>query len=125
MGAVTETGPALIFDVLRYTTLRRRIRSPDGKKVRFAADYSNHTVNRRQTMDTARERGVEFFLLYPATLKVKDGAGYRVFNNLRDAEDFLNSRSTMTQERSQLALDTEAVSWHTRANTSQAAAENP
>ena len=42
-------------------------------------------------MDTARERGVEFFLLYPATLKVKDGVDYRVCNNPREAEDFLNS----------------------------------
>ena len=68
--------------------------------MRFAADYSNHTVKHRQAftqvMDTARERGVEFFLLYLATLKVKDGAAYRVFNNPREAEE-LTLTLTLTQ----------------------------
>uniref|UniRef100_A0A3B4V1X0 L1 transposable element RRM domain-containing protein n=1 Tax=Seriola dumerili TaxID=41447 RepID=A0A3B4V1X0_SERDU len=126
----------LIFNVLRYTTrqaiLRAAKKDPvtvDGKRVRFAADYSNHTVKRRQAftqaMDTVRERGVEFFLLYPVILKIKDGPDYRVFSNSREAEDFLNSRPMTTQERSPRAPAREAISRHTRTNTAQAAAEDP
>lgn len=51
-------------------------------------------------MDTAWERGIVYFLLYAATLKVKDGSDYHVFNNPREEEDFLNFRPMMTQERS-------------------------
>ena len=70
---------------------------------------------------TPRKKEELNFLFYPATLKVKYGADYRVFNNPREAEDFLNSRPMTTQERSLRALASEAVSWHTRDNTSQVA----
>ena len=57
----------LIFNVLRYTTRQAILRAAKKEKVRFAADYSNHTVRRRQAftqaMDTAQERGVEFSFL--------------------------------------------------------------
>lgn len=76
-------------------------------------------ITQSQAMDTARERGVEFFLLYLATLTIKDEADYRVFNKSSEAEDFLNSLLMTTQERSPRALASEA------ANTTQAAVGDP
>ena len=71
----------LIFNVLRYTTRQAILRaakkdplSVDGRKVSFSPDYSNFMVKRRQAfhqaMDTARNKCLDFFLLYPATLKI-------------------------------------------------------
>lgn len=90
----------LIFNVLRYTTrqaiLRAAKKNPlslDGRKIRFSPDYSIFTVKRRQdfhqAMNTARAKGLDFFLLYPATLKIKDGAQYRSFSSHTEAEDYL------------------------------------
>uniref|UniRef100_A0A3P8UEM9 L1 transposable element RRM domain-containing protein n=1 Tax=Amphiprion percula TaxID=161767 RepID=A0A3P8UEM9_AMPPE len=106
MGRAARDRPrTLIFNTLHYTTrqaiLRAAKKDPvtvDGKTLRFAVDYSNHTVKRRQSfaqaMDTARNRGIEFFLLYPATLKIKTGTDYQTFNHPTDAEDFLRSLPT-------------------------------
>lgn len=91
----------LIFNILRYTTrqailhaARKAPLSIEGRKIRFSADYSNGTVKRRQAfrqaMDAAWDKGLEFFLLYPATLKVKEGAQFRAFTSAKDAEDYVN-----------------------------------
>ena len=40
-------------------------------------------------MDAARAKGLDFFLLYPATLKIKDGAQYKAFTSPKEAEDFV------------------------------------
>lgn len=42
-------------------------------------------------MDTARAKGLEFFLLYPATMQIKDGAQYKAFISPQEAEDLLAS----------------------------------
>ena len=92
----------LIFNVLRYPTRQAILRaarkeplSINGRRIRFSPDYSNFTVKRRQgfhqAMDAARAKGLEFFLLYPATLKVKDGAQHKAFTSPKEAEDFLAS----------------------------------
>lgn len=92
----------LIFNVLRYSSrhaiLRAARKDPlsiNGRKIRFSPDYSNFTVRRRQgfhrVMDTARAKGLDFFLLYPATLKMKDGAQFKAFTSPGEAEDFLTS----------------------------------
>lgn len=94
--------PTLIFNTLRYTTrqliLSAAKKSPlivNGRPVRFSPDYSGHTVKRRQAftqaMNMARAKGVEFFLLYPATLKVKAAGKTEVFQSAGDAEDFIGS----------------------------------
>uniref|UniRef100_A0A672I783 L1 transposable element RRM domain-containing protein n=1 Tax=Salarias fasciatus TaxID=181472 RepID=A0A672I783_SALFA len=97
--------PTLIFNTLRYTTrqliLRAAKKSPlvvDGRPVRFSPDYSGHTVKRRQAftqaMNMARKKGVEFFLLYPATLKVKAAGKTEIFQSADDAEEFISSLPT-------------------------------
>lgn len=91
----------LIFNVFRYTTrqailqaARKNPLSVEGRRIRFSPDYSNYTVKRhqafRQAMDSARDRGLDFFLLYPATLKIKEGTQYRAFTSAKDAEDYVN-----------------------------------
>lgn len=42
-------------------------------------------------MDNARAKGVEFFLLYPAILKIKVGGRVESFQSPRDAEDFIHT----------------------------------
>ena len=42
-------------------------------------------------MNMARNKGVEFFLLYPTTLKVKAAGKTEVFQLADDAEDFIRS----------------------------------
>lgn len=92
----------LIFNVLRYSSRQAILRaarkdplSINGRRIRFSPDYSNFTVRRRQSfqrvMDTARAKGLDFFLLYPATLKIKDGSQFKAFTSPREAEDFLTS----------------------------------
>ncbi|TWW81684.1 hypothetical protein D4764_01G0014990 [Takifugu flavidus] len=93
----------LIFSVLRYSSrlaiLRAAKKDPlsiNGRKIRFSPDYSNFTVRRRQSfqraMDTARAKGLDFFLLYPATLKIKDGAQFKAFTSPKEAEGRLFGR---------------------------------
>lgn len=98
-----RSGPrTLIFNTLRYTTrqliLRAAKKSPltmNGRPVRLSPDYSGYTVKRRQAftqaMNMARAKGVEFFLLYPATLKVKAAGKTEAFQSAEDAEDFISS----------------------------------
>lgn len=96
------TNRTLIFNVLRYSSrqaiLRAARKDPlaiNGRNIRFSPDYSNFTVKRRQgfqqAMSTARAKGLDFFLLYPATLKIKDGAQLKTFTSAKEAEDFLAS----------------------------------
>lgn len=90
----------LIFNVLRYPTrqaiLQAARKDPltiGGRRIRFSPDYSSFTVKRRQSfhqaMDAARAKGLDFFLIYPATLKIKDGAQYKAFTSPGEAESFL------------------------------------
>lgn len=92
----------MIFNVLRFTTcqaiLRAARKTPltvEGRKVRFLPDYSSYTLKRRlafsQAMDNARAKGVEFFLLYPAILKIKVGGRVESFDSPKDAEDFIHT----------------------------------
>ncbi|KAI4822762.1 hypothetical protein KUCAC02_008291 [Chaenocephalus aceratus] len=92
----------LIFNVLRYTTRQDILRAAkkarltiDGRRIRFSPDSSSYTVKRHQAfsraMDTARAKGVAFFLLYPATLKVKGAGQVKTFHSPGHAEDFIVS----------------------------------
>lgn len=99
------TNRTLIFNVLRYTTRQAILlaarKNPliiEGRKIRFSPDYSNYTVKRRQAfqqvMNAARNKGLDFFLLYPATLKIKEGSQYRAFTSAKDAEMYVDCAST-------------------------------
>lgn len=92
----------MIFNMLRYSTRQAILRaarkdplSIEGRRICFSPDFSNFTVKRRQgfhqAMDAARAKGLDFFLLYPATLKIKDGAQYKAFISPKEVEDFLAS----------------------------------
>lgn len=92
----------LIFNTLRYPTRqailaasRKNPLSIDGRRIRFSPDYSNHTVKRRQAMhqamNAARAKGLDFFLIYPATLKIKDGDQYEAFTSPIEAENFVKA----------------------------------
>lgn len=97
----------MIFCVLRFTTcqaiLRAARKNPltvEGRRVRFLPDYSSYTLKRHlafsQAMDNARAKGVVFFLLYPAILKIKVGGGrVESFQSPKDAEDFIHSLPAM------------------------------
>lgn len=99
--AANVTGRTLIFCCLRYTVrqdiLAAARKNPpvvDGRKLRFSPDYSAHTLRRRlafsSVMDQARTGGIEFFLIYPATLKIKSRAGaMETFQCPRKAEEYL------------------------------------
>lgn len=56
--------------------------------------------------------GWGFFLFHSATLKIKDGSEYCVFNHPREVEDFLNSRSMAMQEKALWSPVSYAVSSH-------------
>lgn len=96
-------GPrTMIFNVLRFTTCQNILRAAkkdpvtiEGRRIRFSPDYSGFTLKRRQAfshaMDTARAKGVEFSLRYPATLRVKVGGQMESFQSPADAEEFVNS----------------------------------
>ncbi len=99
----------LIFNVLRYPTrqaiLHAARKDPltiKGRRIHFSLDYSSFTVKRsqafHQVMDSARAKGLDFFLPYPATLKIKDGAQYKAFTSPKEAEDFLTSVPTLRPE---------------------------
>ena len=110
----------MIFNVLRFTThhriLREARKSPatvNGRRIRLSPDYSAYTLRRRQAfsqaMNTARAKGIEFSLRYPATLKIKTGGQTESFQSPKDAEDFVNSLSMAgaTENPHQVPLDTE------------------
>ncbi|KAL7374385.1 hypothetical protein ABVT39_028007 [Epinephelus coioides] len=104
--SVRDRPHTLIFNVLRYTTHQDILRATRKEPV---------------TID-----GFFFFLflLYPASLKIKDGPDYRVFNSPGEAVDFLNSLLIAMQERPLRAPVSEAVSRHTCGNAAQAASED-
>lgn len=102
-GATNVRARTLIFCCLRYTVrqgiLAAARKNPPviaGRKLRFSPDYSAHTLRRRlafsSTMNQARASGIEFFLIYPATLKIKskDGA-METFQCPKRAEEYLTS----------------------------------
>lgn len=102
-GATNVRSRTLIFCCLRYTirqdiltSARKKPPVIDGRKLRFSPDYSPHTVKRRlafsTAMDQARANGIEFFLIYPATLKIKSKAGaVETFQSPRKAEEYIAS----------------------------------
>ncbi len=58
-------------------------------------------------MDTARAKGVEFSLRYPATLKVKAGGEMESFQSPREAEEFVNSLPNPNVQPRSSAMDEE------------------
>ena len=94
----------LICKMLRYTDRDRILKAArgsrievNGREIRFAADYSNYTIQRRrsfsQTMEAARKLGFAPFLIYPARLKLSRGSEVQLFNTPKEAEDFLNAQT--------------------------------
>lgn len=64
-----------------------------GKSLRFYADYSAHTSQRRKSFvgvqKYLREEGIPSFMIYPATLKITLGGEQRSFTTPEEAEEFL------------------------------------
>ncbi|CAB1433074.1 unnamed protein product, partial [Pleuronectes platessa] len=80
----------------KLADMEDRGRRCNGRKLRFSPDYSAHTVKRRlafsTVMDQARAKGIEFFLIYPATLRIKSKSGvWEACRSPRAAEDFITS----------------------------------
>lgn len=105
-GAGASGSRTLICKMLRFTDRDRILKAArltpltiGDRSIRFSADYSQHTIARRRlfsaAMDTARKRGVQAFLLYPARLKVIRGSLQRVFDSHTEAEDFLNAQKPL------------------------------
>lgn len=100
-GATNVQSRTLIFSCLRYTfrqdilvAARRKPSIIHGRKLSFSPHYSAHTLKQRlafsMTMDQARANGIEFFLMYPATLKIKSKAGaVEVFQSTSKAEEYI------------------------------------
>lgn len=64
-----------------------------GRSLRFYADYSAHTSQRRKAFagvqKSLREKGISSFIIYPATLKITLDGEQRSFSTPEDAEEFL------------------------------------
>ncbi|KAJ8258008.1 hypothetical protein GJAV_G00192110 [Gymnothorax javanicus] len=91
-----------IFCCLRFSTRQAILRearkhspSINNRVLRFAADFSDFTAKRRRSfsnaMTSARERGIDAFLIYPATLKIWQGQATHLFTSPADAERFLGN----------------------------------
>lgn len=116
----------MIFNVLRYATrqailqaARKSLLVLEGRKIRFSPDYSNYAVKRRQAfhqaMNSARVKGLDFFLLYLATLKIKEGTQYRAFTSPTDAEDYVARAAS----HSPAAIDMSEASDSTKENAEE------
>lgn len=92
----------LIAKCLRYTDRDRLLNEArenppeeDGIQLKFAADYSSATTERRKpcykVMHKARNMGLKAFLLYPATIKLTRGSEIHLFEEPSKAENFLAS----------------------------------
>ena len=101
-GASNRTGRTLIFNCLRYT-VRQEILAAARKtppviqgRLCFSPDYSAHTVKRRlafsTVMDQARAKGIEFFLIYPATLRIKSKSVFGRLAGLPGLQRILSRR---------------------------------
>lgn len=99
----------VIMKMLRYTDrdsiLRASRKSPikvDGKDIRFAADYSAFTINRRRSFmevtNKSQKMGFQTFLMYPAQLKLTRGSTQYIFKSPLEVEDFLNGLATQENE---------------------------
>lgn len=99
----------VIMKMLRYTDrdsiLRASRKSPikvNGKDVRFAADYSAFTMNRRRSFieatNKSQKMGFQTFLMYPAQLKLTRGSTQHTFKSPLEVEDFLTSFATQENE---------------------------
>ena len=65
-----------------------------------------------QAMIAERAKGLDFFLIYPAMLKVKDRAQYKAFTSPSEAEDFVRARFSLDVD---LFRDHVCVNWHSLA----------
>ncbi|KAI7813890.1 putative follistatin-related protein 5-like [Triplophysa rosa] len=107
IGPPNNTGRpcTVIAKMLRYTdrdlllrTSRKSSIKVDGKDIRFAADYSAFTTNRRcsfvEVIKKAQKIGFQTFLMYPAQLKLTRGLTQRIFKSHLEVEDFLGGLAT-------------------------------
>lgn len=62
----------------------------NGKAVRFTADYSNHTVKHRRDFSQAMDTGELNSFCFTQQLW-KSKMDFHVFNNPKEADDFLHS----------------------------------
>lgn len=98
----------MIFKVLRYQDrnailqgareARKKAPIQDaGKTIRFYADYSAFTSERRkaygEVMKELYERGIPAFLIYPATLRMTMNGEQRTFTSAREAAQFLKKEA--------------------------------
>ncbi|KAI3361658.1 hypothetical protein L3Q82_002025 [Scortum barcoo] len=98
----------MIFKVLRYQDrniilqgareARKKAPIQDaGRTIRFYADYSAFTSERRnaygEVMKEVYERGIPAFLIYPATLRMTINGEQRTFTSAHEAAQFLRKEA--------------------------------
>lgn len=111
IGPSNNTGRprTVIMKLLRYTDRDRILRasreSPikvNGKDIRFSADYSAFTINRRRAFyevtNKSQKLGFQTFLLYPAQLKLSRGSTQHIFKSPLEVEDFLSGFSAQEND---------------------------
>lgn len=95
----------MLRDTDRDSILRASRKSPikvDGKDIRFVADYSAFTINRRHffmdATNKSQKMGFQTFLMYPAQLKLTRGSAQHIFKSPVEVEDFLSGFATQKSE---------------------------
>uniref|UniRef100_A0A672INY5 L1 transposable element RRM domain-containing protein n=1 Tax=Salarias fasciatus TaxID=181472 RepID=A0A672INY5_SALFA len=98
-----STSPrTIIVKCLRFTDRDRILNESrktavlvSGKELRFAADFSDVTAQRRKScypvLNRARSLGFQAFLLYPAVIKLARGSDIRQFEDPVEAVKYLES----------------------------------
>lgn len=107
----------LIFKLLRYNDRQAilqgaRSASPlsyEGGILRFFPDFSQGTSKKRKAMAEGRKRlqllGIESFLLYPASVKVRNGQEHLLFKTPEDLERFIASLNVTTETVSTVPIE--------------------
>lgn len=89
---------------------------PDGTRLEFYADYSSGTSRRRNAFKSARARlrqkGIDSFLIYPATLRISVNGKKRSFESVQDLEHYLADHKSLGTSEMEVSnpfaqLDTE------------------
>lgn len=100
--ARSSQASTMIFRLLRYPDRQAILQGarkakptlPDGTRLEFYADYSGGTTRRRSAFKgvraTFRQRGIDTFIIYPATLRIKVNGANKSFNSPEEAEQFLS-----------------------------------
>lgn len=92
----------MIFQLLRYPDCQAILQGarkakpslPNGTRLEFYPDYSGGTTRRRSAFKGVRAKfrqwGIDTFLIYPATLRIKVKGANKSFTSPEEAEQFLS-----------------------------------